>query len=422
MSKSRKETRAVGLWFGLCIAVILCIICPSSVAATSATDLLFQQTNWLAPDDTVLEADSRWGSMTFSYDPDPSTTQYLNLALANSADGPRVWAVQNLPLPYVDNGVFAARRETVHVNLADLGYNVGDNWDQTHFTVSVNSTISTSVPSGTLSPSSVFDLNYNSWESTSTFGTGFSAGTPTTIAITEPSGTRVHARHDLRTLEEGKLKCMAGAFARSLDWLNRKHNLGLPGITSIYDGLIAEGVSDPGSFSFAWTDHAKWINAKQSYLTKKAPGRVNTKIIDLTGMVAETPGTPQQEGGDLWAWLRQEWQHGEDIEIAYKQYNEEGEFVARHIGAIVDLEFGPDGNPTILRTEDDVRQGEPGGVSTLTGKLMRNWNGSGYDYCIGGYEWKIEYAVSESVPEPSALLTLLLGLSGFVGTAFRRRR
>ena len=121
MSKSRKETRAVGLWFGLCIAVILCIICPSSVAATSATDLLFQQTNWLAPDDTVLEADSRWGSMTFSYDPDPSTTQYLNLALANSADGPRVWAVQNLPLPYVDNGVFAARRETVHVNLRTWG-------------------------------------------------------------------------------------------------------------------------------------------------------------------------------------------------------------------------------------------------------------------------------------------------------------
>ena len=405
---------------GLGLGVAICFV-AANANALIVTDVLFEQTNWLDPDGNVLEANSRWGSLTFSYSPDPTTTHYLNLSLANSANGSRVWAVQNMPLTYVDNGVFDTRCQTVNIDLEELGYGVGDDWSQTFYDITIDTDLSTAMPQDPLTSSSVADFDYNSWTATSAFGTEFSAGKPHKFTLYKSVKPRRSVSHDLPVVEEEHCKCTAGSFARSLDWLNRKHNLGLPGAMSIYNGLIAEGVSDEHLLSTPASNHADWIGHKQDYLAKNAPGKVITKIIDPANGVNATPGTPQQEGGDFYAWLKREWEHGEDIEITYRVgAYEDGSFAYRHTTAIVDVLFRDD-MPIAIRTAHDLAQGKPGGEKDLAGYLLSNANSSGgYDYYFNSYDCLIEWAVSESVvPEPSSLLIFISCLSLLLTRKFR---
>jgi hypothetical protein len=387
----------------LAFSTMIACYTTAAVAQPVLTGTGFAQTDFLDLYGNMAERNSLWGNFSFSYDPDPAEFYYLNLKIANASGDPGVWAVQNLPLTTGLNGDLSHRSENVHINLQDLGYQSGDDWTNAYYTVSIDSAIRMVAPTGTLSPSPVTDFTEDTWLESMPFDAStFSAGAPGNFVNREPVAPPVILEHDLKHLDEDPEYCMAGSFARSLDWLNRHNDLGLPDLQGIYDDLKQWGVSDPGYPGFLTPPqaHAKWLLEKQGYMNKKAPGRVVTKVIDLLSEVDPTPGISQQEGGDLFAWLKREWEHGEDIELAYAHST------GKHIKAVRDLVFDRSGRPLRLLTQDD-KQGKPDASDRMrVERIVLTSDGLYHMENVNRY---VLFAVSESVPEPGTFYLLAVG-------------
>ncbi|MCK5247494.1 hypothetical protein KAR02_11370, partial [Candidatus Bipolaricaulota bacterium] len=84
-------------------------------------NVVFAQVDWYESDGTVVQANSLYGLMSWTYDPDLATTFYLNVKAALTLEDDGSWVIQNLPLFAVDNDDTSARREATFFNLAELG-------------------------------------------------------------------------------------------------------------------------------------------------------------------------------------------------------------------------------------------------------------------------------------------------------------
>lgn len=401
----------------LLTALAVLVLAFNAHAVPTISTPVFEQTNWEAPDGTLVEANSLWGSATFNVTPDPSATYYLNLVASTTPSGPTSWMVQNMP---IFPGAPALAPESVDLNLGELGFNSGDNWSGVHYNIVLSPTVMTAAPAGPLAFSPVGDFTYNAWLESDPFDAEeFRAGAPAGIKNMSPAMLAGPAR-GLAPIEELNKTCFAGSMARSLDWLNREHNLKM-GRTAdeIYQDLIANRVSDPTVALDAPSRHADWLRRKIEY----APVSIATKVNNPYLVINPVSGV-REYAGDMIAWLLDEYRKGEDLEFAYlwERFDpEKGKIVTGgHIAAIERIWLNEMGD-VYVAVHDDSAQGKLGGNRIRSGQLLEiggNWFWETGDPNVVR---QVVAVISESViPEVSTSVLTLLAFAAVGLTRCRR--
>jgi hypothetical protein len=304
------------------------------------------------------------------------------------------------------------------LNLADLGLAVGDNWTDTYFEVSLDASIRAVAPAGALTHATAVDTQVGDWMVTEPLtATEFFGGTPATIQLSEAPAARNQPEHDLRHVEEQWMECFAGAIARSLDWLNRHHSLGLnPDAQALFYDLRSSGISTLDSTKTAAENNAEFLKKKMAYTAQNSSIPIITKVIDLDNRVANDPALTQQEGGDLWGWLKQEWEDGEDVELIYRWKDPDRDKKGAHMVTVRDIFFKTNGDPMVILTQCDKQRVDDGEPRI---RYWGVWKDSSGNYCLGPSNRWIVAAVSESIPEPCTLV--LFSIGGLMAVGRRRR-
>ena len=394
-------TRVMG---SLALAIATLAAPGSAWCQPAVVDISFGQVDWLRPDGTLAQADSLWGQMNYAYLPQ-SATAYLNLSAVNPAGGAPAWVIQNLPLFGVDNGNFAMRTESVNIDLRELGLAVGQNLASMVYTSSVDSSIRLVAPSSPSLVASVLNLSRRATDlpgEAPNPGPFVDPGAPEGVHLGAAPDKLVKTR-DVRSVQEALAFCFTGSVARSLDWLNREHNLGI-GRTAqqIYEDLVALGTSQavPGATAPYRDD---WIAIKNRYALMKSNNRIVTKVWDPGGMVDPIPGVGEEDG-DFAAWLMREVMHGEDVELAYAYPG------SAHIVTIVDVYRAANGD-LLVDYRDDETQGNDGAGDSAVKRGTRIYKDAGGVYHFGADRNAIYFSVSESfVSEPAPLAMIVISL------------
>ncbi|MCK5247495.1 hypothetical protein KAR02_11375, partial [Candidatus Bipolaricaulota bacterium] len=156
---------------------------------------------------------------------------------------------------------------------------------------------------------------------------------------------KVNVARDVKPVQEARATCCAGSFARSLDWLNRKYDLGIDRTAQqIYTDLIAAGVSRPNTDRTPARD--EWVARKNQYARAQSGNRIVTKVWDRGTSVSPIPGVTE-ETGDFLEWLKGEIQT-EDVELAY--------FYPGNAHIVTVLEVYTKDGDTYVKYRDDERQ------------------------------------------------------------------
>ncbi len=287
-------------------------------------NVVFAQVDWYESDGTAVQANSLYGIMSWTYDPDPTTTFYLNVKAALTLEDEESWVIQNLPLFAVDNDDASSRREATFFNLAELGLVFdsalelvfGIDVNQIYVLVTVSSEILAEFLDPIVNPVKVLSVEY--------WATGIPDESPEPgpfLDPGEPKGVKldgvpvkVNVARDVKSVQEARAACCAGSFARSIDWLNRKHELSINRTAQqIYSDLIAAGVSRPNADRTPARD--EWVGRKNQYAREKSGSRIVTKVWDRGNDVSPISGVVE-ETGDFVEWLKREIQT-EDVELAY---------------------------------------------------------------------------------------------------------
>lgn len=398
----RKATREFGkLALFAVIALLLASLVPltptvsAEPSTVTVTEITFGQLDWFGPDGSLAQADSLYGQMGWSYDPDPTTTYYLNVNVALTSGGPASWVTQNLPLFAVDNDDFSTRSEGVYFNLAELGLTAGTDLSQIYYSVTVDSTIRTTDPGPAVAFAVVETLERRATDSPDESpdpGPFVDPGEPEGVKLDAAPAKQNKAR-DVKGVQEGNSKCCAGAFARSIDWLNRKHKLGMTkNAQQIYDDLIAAGVSQPGLGGPNSRD--EWIERKNQYARAQTGKRIVTKVWERTASTVDETEGVNQETGDFANWLKREIK-SEDVEVAY--------FYPGNAHIVTVLEVYTKGGDTYVKYRDDEEQSDntkgdgKGGAKYPAVKHARIYKKNG-KYHFESDKNTIYFAVSESVP------------------------
>ncbi len=377
------------------------------------------QVDWYDQGGGLAAPNSIWGRFGVEYTPDPSQTYYLNLSLGNSPTSPPYWAVQNAPLFFVDNGDFSIRTEMVELDLRGVGISPGMDWSSTYWGISIDTLPDLSAPSLGNVPASVFDFSWRAWDSPDELmppgGLFTDPGIPLGVAGGVLQALSLATRRVMNGVQEHVNHCFAGSTARSLDWLNRTHNLNM-GRTAqqMYDDLRAAGVSQPNADRTKARE--RWIRQKNAYARERSNNMIITKVWDSGGWLDPIPGITE-EGGDFLTWLEREWRRGEDIELIYNWDN------GGHIVTLVNLY--KQGGKTFAEYRDDEEQGDDTKGDGLGGARYpavkkREIFKDGDIYRFGSRSNRISWAVSESlVPEPGSITALACGIGFLIA---RRRR
>jgi hypothetical protein len=413
MNVKRKSTAFVAL---AALILLFIDVFPSTPAqsplllSASVSDLGFGQLDWYNSSDQLEVPNSLWCEMNWSYVADPTTTYYLNVYVSLVMGGPGSWAVQNLPIFAVSANGSASGHEAVHVNLAELNLTQGVDLPEIFYDKTVDSSIRTTPPG----PATAFAIVRNQKRLATDDPSRFpepgpmNPGEPVGVKLDSPP-VLLSADRDIGPVQEDKKKCMPGAFARSLDWLNRENKLGL-GKTAqeIYEELIKKKV---GSDTTSLEDDLK---AKAEYArdisgTKE---RIVTKVWDGDNKVKPIPGI-KEEGGTFIDWLENEIKT-EDVELAY--YYPGGAHMVTVVGVYKDEK----GNVIVKFREDDKQGDHNNGDEKVKETKVYIKNGVPR---FDGDNNKIGFAVSESVEEEQAYEPIPYGplvsvfLGSFVGKA-----
>jgi len=357
-------------------------------------NVVFAQVDWYESDGTAVQANSLYGLMSWTYDPDPATTFYLNVKAALTLEDDASWVIQNLPLFAVDNDEPSARREATFFNLAELGLVFdsalelvfGIDVSQLYVLVTVSSEIVEALSDSVADSVEVIPVEY--------WATGIPDESPEPgpfLDPGEPEGVKldgvpakVNVARDVRSVQEARATCCAGSFARSLDWLNRKYELGIERTAQqIYSDLIAAGVSRPNTDRTPARD--EWVARKNQYAREQSGNRIVTKVWDRGTSVSPIPGVTE-ETGDFLEWLKGEIQT-EDVELAY--------FYPGNAHIVTVLEVYTKDGDTYVKYRDDERQANDaqGDTAVKHAKIYKK-NGQ---YRFGSDRNTIYFAVSESV-------------------------
>ena len=137
----------------------------------------------------------------------------------------------------VDNDNASTRREATYLNLAELGlvFDSALEWvfgigvSQLYVQVAVSSEILEEFPD--LAADLVEVMAVEHWatgtpDESPEPGPLLDPGEPEGVKL-DAESEKVNIARDVRSVQEARATCCAGSFARSLDWLNRKHELGI---------------------------------------------------------------------------------------------------------------------------------------------------------------------------------------------------
>lgn len=395
--------RAIGL-IGLLASTILITSCwflspppdtpPVVVTPPELRSVVFAQVDWHESDGTSVQANSLYGLMSWTYDPDPTTTFYLNVLATLAAEDEAVWIIKNLPLFAVDNDDPSARREAAYFSFGDFGIVfeapldlvLGIDVSELLVAVTVGPEVLESFPDVPVESVEVMAVDHwttGSPDESPEPGPFLDPGEPEGINL-DAAPVKVNVARDVRAVQEGNAKCCAGSFARSLDWLNRKHELGIERTAQqIYQDLIAAGVSRPNTDRTPARD--EWIARKNSYALAKSGNKIVTKVWDRGTDVAPVAGV-SEETGDFVEWLKREIRT-EDVEVAY--------FYPGNAHIVTVLEVYTKDGDTYVKYRDDERQGNDaqGDTAVKHAKIYKKSN----QYRFGSDRNTIYFAVSESV-------------------------
>lgn len=354
-------------------------------------NMRLSQIDWYNSDDELVLQYSTWGLFNFVYKPDSIDTYYLNLSLAQLGD-PLQWVIQNLPLfPSLDTSLHS---DGAHINLEDIGIFSGDSAGVFEMAFSISNTPESTMPTAPVLASIFTHSRRMALDHLEDMGEFTDPGVPASIRIPD-SAVQIGTTRDMDPIvdtsyrvQEAARHCMAGACARSLDWLNRVHQLGMDmDAQEIYDSLVGRNVSAPdqgGEFS-----RDEWTEYKNEFAREKSGNKIVTKVWDAGDYMPELDSTIEESNENFLDWLKREIKT-EDVEIAYA-YDAGG----AHIVTAVDVFEDTDGN-VYVKYRDDERQADSlvGDASIKTTRLVERDDGT---YGFDSENNFIFFALSESV-------------------------
>jgi hypothetical protein len=351
------------------------------------------QLDWFASDRGAVARDTLWLAFEYTYHPLADGDRFLNV-VAQAPGGNEAWVIENLPIFEDVSGEHKPVRETAYVNLAQLGLQPGADLTSICYTASLTSELLETQPTGELSCIDVSDVEYVAGDAESFALAGpLDPGAPEPISFQQkPTKLGTNKKQSFNPVQEGEKQCMAGALARSLDWLNREYSLGSKKkAQEIYKDLVNAGATQlPGSGDSAAAAEGKRLAAKQTYVNQQFGGKVVTKTWD-PGANVDTPAGMTESGGDFAAWLKAEWET-EDVELAFRS----GGFA--HIVTLTEVAENADGSFKVKYRDDaQQRDGNGGDNGPKNGKIFQ----SGGTWYFGNTNFPLQFAISESPVTPT---------------------
>jgi len=348
------------------------------------------QLDWYDDDGNLIMANSLWGYIRWTYLPDRTKTYYLNLALLKKDNTNTAWIIQNLPLFAVTNTDITEINEGAYFNIGDMDVLAGENLVETAYGLTVTDYVVSAGPYPTNNSVMVDVLKWyptNSPDECPIPDPFEGPGTPNNIQISFPAFEVIGLR-EIKWVQEARAKCCAGAMARSIDWLNRKHKLGMTkSAQQIYHDLIGADVSKPNDDSTTARD--EWIERKNNYCNEMTNNKIETKIWESSPNQVDSTEGVSQVTGDFIEWFLSEINSGEDVEIAY-YYPENSHIVT--VGQV----FKSNGELYVKYRDDEWQGDNMRGDRDLKPAKIYLKDGK---YRFGSDRNIIYFAVSESVKE-----------------------
>jgi hypothetical protein len=388
-------------------ALLLASGLAAPALAQSVSGFAFSQVDWYDADGVLHLANSSWGYLEIDVVPHPTDTWYFNLE--GAAGGSPTWIVRNLPI--FPESVLEAGRRGVDFDLVDLGIAEGVDVSSLTYTWSLTPVPQNVAPAGgsTLALVATLDRSAGGKD-------GGGLGAPGRPAGKNALGgaTDVIVHQNVPEVQEGRKRCLAGASARSLSWLNTQYMLAhVPTGQGIYNSLVAVNVgsSGPGATTFEQD-----LAAIQTFWRGVDPTTV-MNVLDIVGFVDLTT-VPAVAGlqelaaplPDLVDWIYQEFPQ-RAMELDYRIGN------AGHIITLVGI-YRQGGGVYILFREDEAQGPGVNGTNNLGDKAvvdaeLRLVNGS-WRFREDGQNFTVRAAVSHSGTNPIRVFCGGDGLDGNV--------
>lgn len=380
-------------WTALLMSVLFT---TSSALAASLSDISFSQVDWYDDNDNLVVPSSSWGHIEMDIIPDAVSTFYLNVV--GNAGSSDAWLVQNMPI--FPASVGEDTRQQVDFDITDLGVAEGTGLFGMDVHVTLDATPAGAMPVGAMSAVAVGAAERRATgDKLTTFPT--TIGKPAAHKA-QGAATDVIQHKGVDGVQEGKQRCLPGAFARSLKWLDDEFSLGHnKSAQDIFDDLRALDIGSMAGDAKV-TTYEQDIVAKQKYF-KGIDNRAETKVLDLAGIVGNVAGATDVtlgQGETLLTWMRSELAT-EDVELHY----------ANHIITVTGM-FKQDGKEYI-KYRDDEHQGDDTKGDTAEKKALISMNGNKWVFRADGSntDFEIKVAISESIPEPATFILLTFGLA-----------
>lgn len=407
-------------------------------AALRLSGASFAQQDWMTTDRKTVVRDTRWGVFEYRYPRIADRTRYLSLRV--TADSHRAWAIKNLPIfPEGANtpgpGSVLA---TTFFDLSQLGVRAGERLKALCFAAELSFNPRRSPPGPPSRCRRVRSERYLAGDDPSmapggSFRAGVGAPAPIKYRASEAVAVRrlgsgpepalpledlgPNRREPYSGVQEGDRRCMAGAIARSLDWLNREYNFGVElSAQEFYEGLRDAGVTGtPDTQGISTQPNAVprgvglRLAAKMRYVNDVfGPGRIETKVWDAasgaanggnvhTNLPKSSPNSQNPEDFD--AWLSREWQAGEDVELAWISPQ------SAHIVTLTEVAVDADGNFKVKYREDRAQGSRRGDLGPTDGTIFRGRIGENPDgsplmgWRFGDAKGKTQHVVKYAIAE-----------------------
>ena len=238
------------------------------------------QLDWFASNRADVSLHTFWLAFEYTYHPLADGDRFLNV-VARAPGGNEAWVIENLPIFEDVSGEHKPVRETAYVNLAQLGLQPGAELTSICYTATLTLDLLETPRTGEPRCIDVSALEYVAGDDESFAHAGpFDPGAPDPISFQQkPMKLGTNRKQNFNSVQEGENQCMAGALARSLDWLNREYTLGSKKkAQEIYKDLVKAGATQPPARGdSAAATEGKRLAAKQTYVNQQFGGKVVTK-------------------------------------------------------------------------------------------------------------------------------------------------
>ena len=351
------------------------------------TSISFSQITWLESPGAPLQTNSAWGVLSFAYKPAPKTW-FLNANVKLPGGRNEHWFLRNLPLSGEKNPT-RTRREAVFLDLRRLGLGDGMDWTSVQAAFSMHTAPLNKAPS--MTTSSVLPVGERNVLLDNTLLSStvepFDPGVPRPILITRIPRYEFNLRVS-RPVQEERGHGVAGAFARSLDWLNQIHKWD-PGLDAqdIYEELKLLGVSTHGDDNGNGSKFDEWIQAKDAYSILLSEGEIETTLWDGADIFPPIDGVKEEDQQDFMTWYKKT-PDDADIELVVRAGN--------NTVVMMLTECFIEGGRTYVRFRGDDKPDDPssGDEEDKVAEIFKGADGSWY---FLSNKWKIVGAFAEAV-------------------------